>query len=274
MGTIGCGVLGGENNPGNGGGVGNGAGTTAQIEQALIEDRWAGGWAQIGATNTAERIPPGNVMFEFNAGAGGPLIESSGIYYTFLTGAVPGNAAGIGTTSGLHWTATVALFEAVWVMRTGPVISDVRWWFYFTSNAGPGAVDNIRLSDTLENSVSFRYSTAAGDTNFMSQTGDALGNTTTYDTGVPVQINTRYIMRIVVLQTFDIYFFITDGSLFGGAHDATNADLVTRHTFGVPGLPDAFMPTTTQGLTSGDMLTTLDANPKTHYLRTFKVRGF
>lgn len=134
------------------------------------------------------------------------------------------NSAGaVGSQAG--WIATAFLqtqlrFRPIYkaFMRTGPVITDVRYWFGLFS-ATPAAAD-----DPAINGMGFRYSTAVDGTAFWRcWTNDGVGGGTVTVTTVPFTADTTYILSIMISPDgTQIFFFINDV-------------LVATHTTDLPG---------------------------------------
>ncbi len=88
-------------------------------------------------------------------------------------------------------------------IRTGPVISNLRFWGGFCS------ADISSSDNPAENFIAFRYSTSASDTTFKCCTKN--GTTlTTIDSGITVAANTEYNFCIDIGNGTDCLFYIND----------------------------------------------------------------
>lgn len=115
------------------------------------------------------------------------------------------NAAGVGVVIACELTTAQQRHQPIyqWVFRTGPDISSMRMWqqIYDTDPAFSGAVGNF--DDTLTaRQIGLRYSSGVS-ANFQlcSRAIAGAGNQVVEDTGVAVQADTRYKIRLTILST-------------------------------------------------------------------------
>lgn len=213
--TQSCGILGGDGTPGGGGGVGNGGGgVTVNITPADERHRMI--IAQTGlTTGSIEEVFHGGIT---STGTVTLLHDTTGAYASYASTTLSQAQAGWRSTAAV--TALDLLPDIQFTMKTGPVVTEVAYnlGFQATPFANSSADHPTRM-------VTFRYNNdvAAGNTRTdlnwyayaaMDVVGPeaAPGEYTDVDTGVPVEANTRYTMRIQVLGAVgtgaDVLFFI------------------------------------------------------------------
>lgn len=176
--------------------------------------------------------------------------DADGCWHNFATTNVANNQASV-TGSGSSSTRRDHEETLIVRFKTAASIAVMRLWGAgWTTNwitAGGADTPNLHIAG-------FRYSTNAGDANWMAVTGGAggLGCTVT-DTGIAVAINTVYTFRIVFnTAAADVKFYINDA-------------LVATHT---TKLPDA-----TTGMNYGVSVTTLETVIKSFKWSRIARRG-
>lgn len=237
MASTGCAVLGGGSTPGFGDGNPGGPGAVdVDLDTALTAELTLpqAGVAQRGFTNVLVSYGNGNPVTDSPGTlTAGPVSDSTGPYYRYRTIGGATDHGGWFTTSNLHWTVNNAQPDMVWVIKTGDQLADadvqdVRIWCLVTSDIYPSGVIN---TDTPTNAIGFRYSTPAGDTNWMTVTSDVAANQEVIDSGIPVVGNTRYVLRAQMIGTTSVTFSITSNAIL----DAPN-DIVSVHTVEMPAI--------------------------------------
>jgi len=151
--------------------------------------------ARFGATGSPSSIGTASI-----------LNDSTGSYVNYAT------AAALGSTAG--WSN-----QSICIV---PTSFPIRWTLVFKTGAAASDIASIRIMLGFGNVLSsatdsqtidaayFRYSTSAGDTNWMAATSD--GTQAETDTGVAVVEDTRYIFQIKIVDTSTYEFYI-DGDL-------------------------------------------------------------
>lgn len=129
------------------------------------------------------------------------------------------------TTAGVSFN-NAALTRTDWLpqisikLKTHTSIAVCNIWAGLLS-ATPGA------DDPAQHGAAFRYSTAAGDTNWKAWSNDGSGGGTITDTGVAVATSTLYSFAIVVESTSSIKFYIS-------TDNGVTYSLVATHTTNLP----------------------------------------
>jgi hypothetical protein len=142
-----------------------------------------------------------------NATASGTLAnfnDATGLYNSFTTGAVIGNSAGItGGNFTSDWTRIDWSPTVFYRMKTGTDPSSQRIY------AGMYATAPTSSDTPPDNSVCFRYSTAAADTTWQAFSRNASTQTQT-DTGVTIAGDTLYNLLIVTTPTSALFYIDND----------------------------------------------------------------
>jgi len=136
-------------------------------------------------------------------GAATAFSDSTGQYINYATTTTSGTQGGLFTST---IQTTQFLPDAYLVMKTGAVAADitgVRIIFGWSSTFTFDTSDNPASTHL----AAFRFSTGAGDTTWRALTkdGTTLNN---QDSGVTVAADTKYILRIKVVTTSSIEFYI------------------------------------------------------------------
>ena len=138
--------------------------------------------------------------------------DATGAYINYLSGTGLSAVAGWTNANAVGHTIHIQhLPDMLFVMKTGAGATDIanlRIWAGLHSNGSlatdvPGSLGISGLA--------FRYSTVAGDTTWQATSFDGVGDTVT-NTGIAVTANTRYVLRIKVVSTALVEYYI-NGSL-------------------------------------------------------------
>jgi hypothetical protein len=141
-------------------------------------------WFFAQAANGALPISPCGAMSLTLAGGLSAIFDGNQPFTQMDVSATSGNKTIFTFPAGLF--CGKALPSQRWYVRTATAISTMRIWVGLSSNIS--GTDNPTAS-----TAAFRYSTAAGDTNWMACTRRvANGSTTCVSTGVPVVADTKY----------------------------------------------------------------------------------
>jgi len=179
-----------------------------------INDRW---WMIQQNAGLTTIVNVGFVTAPTATGGVSVLDTPTGQFLNYASGAPVGSEAG--------WIATAPLqtqfrFRPIYraFMRTGPVITDIRYWFGLFST-GPTTSD-----DPAIHGMGFRYSTAVDGTAFWRcWTNDGVGTGLVTVTTIPFTADTTYVLSIMVSEDgTKVLFFINDV-------------LVATHTVDLPG---------------------------------------
>jgi len=121
-------------------------------------------------------------------GVGSWQWAADGRWYQKLSTAIAGNICFVRAT---NWTAVQPRLNphAWWLLKTYSDVAHVRLW------VGYGKTVAVRAANPNQDEVGFRFSTPNGDANWMFQSRDAAGTTTT-DTGVVVAASTVYLFQL------------------------------------------------------------------------------
>jgi hypothetical protein len=153
--------------------------------------------------------------------------DADGCWHNFATTAVANNQAYLSNNASSsrrdHEETLIVRF------KTAASIAAMRlWgagWFSNLVTAGGADAPNIHIA-------AFRFSTNAGDTNWMAVTAGAGGVWTITDTGVAVAINTIYVFRIEFDETTpEIRFYIND--VLVATHSTNLPDATTQIYYGI-----------------------------------------
>lgn len=119
------------------------------------------------------------------------LNTSTGQFIDYASAAVLDNDAGWISSA---FSQTRFDYRPNWrcAMRTGPVITVVRYWL------GMFSATPIASDDPTVHGFGFRFSTSAGDVNWMAWSNDNSGGGTIVDTGIPVVADTSYLLVAIV----------------------------------------------------------------------------
>lgn len=210
---------------------------TSDIDNVLTAEMtlWRGGVYQQGYTNTLISYGGGLGVAQTSA-ASGVKSDETGMYTLFRAAfGVNGNFSGYFTSANLPWTTPNGLWDYVWVLKTGALGADilgVRIWLWLTSEIFPAGFTDT--DSGAANVVGFRYSTVAGDLNWMSYTSNPAGLFTIKDTGVTVVPDTRYILRAHIIQvdpTYIIQFSVVSSAEHPGRRSSVLdvTDMKTIH---------------------------------------------
>lgn len=167
------------------------------------------GWRQ-------QQVPSASGAAVFTAiGLGGTLntngttsmsVDTDFHYINYATSTAANTEAGLDVNTAddvrLSWLPDVTI-----QFKTGAAGTDVAGIRIFV---GLASVTNLNADTGANNMIAFRFSTAAGDTNWMAFTRDNAGGSTATSTGVAVTANTAYKFRIVATSTTTVDFYIND----------------------------------------------------------------
>lgn len=128
-----------------------------------------------------------------------PFSDATGTYCEVSTSNVSGNAAGIvAFFTGRYDNIT----RFTWIVKTPVTLTSLRIWIGLNGNGNSQFND----ADSPDNqSIAFRYSTVAADTNWQCFTRTTVN--TQVDSGVVVSSDTRYVFEVVV-TTSQVQFYI------------------------------------------------------------------
>lgn len=180
-------------------------------------------WRQLNSTTTTTFTAVGMPGIATTAAGGTTNVsDATGRWVRYDSSTTVNTNAGWTVQASLLDTQAQFKPDNTFIVRTGPASSDisaVRIWVGFFSGdpmasdtAGSGAGGNV---------MAFRYSTNAADTNWQSYTEDGADNNNVQDTGVVVAAATIYHLRIKVVTSSLIEFYI-------------NNVLVTSHITNLP----------------------------------------
>lgn len=142
-------------------------------------------------------------------GTASALVDATGAYINYLSSTAASSLAGWTNTS-TDIVEPQILPELIVVLKTGAAASDIanlRIWVGIQSGAGALGTDTPGASGV--STLLFRYSTPAGDTTWQATSADGASDTVA-DTGVVVAVDTRYVMRIKVVSTTSVEYYIDD----------------------------------------------------------------
>lgn len=99
--------------------------------------------------------------------------------------------------------------QPTWITRllTGPVITNSRIWVAFNKDIRTTLIASAAPTDST---AGFRYDTAAGDTNWMCVTVNGAGASTVQSSGIPVAVNTDYVLCIDFTLYGSVRFYINN----------------------------------------------------------------
>lgn len=133
--------------------------------------------------------------------------DSTGSYINYASSTALNSVAGWHNTA-TNIVQTRLLPDLTVVMKTGAAASDIanlRIWVGLQSGGSALATDTPGASAV--SSLMFLYSTPRGDTTWFAQSSDADSDAST-NTGVSVAADTRYVMRIRVVSTSSVEYYI------------------------------------------------------------------
>lgn len=141
----------------------------------------------------------------FGGGISTNVLDSTGGYFDFATGAVLGNTSGW-ANSGASQSRLDWLPKMFFVLELPATITSMRMWLGLTSSASLSTdtptTSNIKF-------VGFRYSTDAADTFWMAdlEKGDGATSQRT-STAVAIAASTRYVLGFNATSTTNVDFYV------------------------------------------------------------------
>lgn len=176
--------------------------------------RWIG-WRTKAGVNTTTNANVTLPSPTTDTGTKTTFEDATGNYVNYATSTSSGVSAGVNTTLD---TQLQLLPDITFVIKTGATANDIvnlRLWIGLSIGADIGAA-------SAANTVAFRFSPTDGDTKWASVTVDS-GGTAEINTGLgaTVTADTQYVLRIQVVSTTSVNFYI-------------NGTLVSNHTLHFP----------------------------------------
>lgn len=184
------------------------ASTVTQSPVSTLNARWWANWEQNGLQTTVATY---GMTAPTATGTASSVQDSTGSYINYLSGTAASAQAGWATAGGVATVQKQLLPDLEVVLKTGAGASDVaslRIWAGLQTNGAIGT-DTPGASAAIS-SLLFRYSTPAGDSNWMATASDGSSDATPVDTGVAVTADTRYVMRIKVVSASSVEYYIND----------------------------------------------------------------
>ena len=168
----------------------------------------------------------------FGSGIANVLQDSTTTYFLFSTTASTNNTSGW-ADNGLTPVRFDHLPDMTFRLSTGTSIASCRMWF------GISASSNLNTDTPSASSIGltgFRYSTVAGDTNWMACVEQGSGsNATRTSTGVAVATSTYYTFRVKWVSTTSVEFYVNNA--------LTNTITTTLPTVTTPVFPVFYLVT-------------------------------
>lgn len=169
-------------------------------------ERWFGFEEQSNITAITKTAVVMGATTTTAGGGTAAFVDATGSYIAYTSGTALGAVGGL-SAAATNEFQTRLLPDLQIVMKTGGVAADIADLRIWIGAHNDGAIGTDTPGTSGIDGLVFRYSTPAGDTNWMAGSFDGASQTFT-DTGIAVAVDTRYVMRIKVVSTSSVEYYI------------------------------------------------------------------